>query len=123
MKKLFYFLLFAAIIFCQNTFAQQTQQTLGKWVIPAAYSQDGSNPIVTELTFHENGVITDELLTPVPIPSSEENNHHFSAGGYDVNFNTEFYVIGEYFCITGGGCNSMGYRCATEYAPRISNHT
>ena len=96
----FLFIVFTGVLLYQSAIAQQT---LGKWVIPAAYSQDGSNPIVTELTFHENGVITDELLTPVPIPSSEENNHHFSAGGYDVNFNTEFYVIGEYFCITGGG--------------------
>jgi len=80
----FLFIVFTGVLLYQSAIAQQT---LGKWVIPAAYSQDGSNPIVTELTFHENGVITDELLTPVPIPDDpEEYNHHFSAGGYDVNF-------------------------------------
>jgi len=94
----FLFIVFTGVLLNQSAIAQQT---LGKWVIPAAYYEGGSNPIVVELTFHENGAITEELLTPVPILNAGENLH-FSAGGYDPGYNTLFYVLGEYFCITGG---------------------
>ena len=99
MKKtiLLIIFVFISLMFNGNIFAQQT---VGKWVIPAAYEGAG-NPVVIELTFHENGVITDATLSPVP-PFDPEQPFHFSAGGYDQSFSTLFFVLGEYFCITGG---------------------
>jgi hypothetical protein len=87
MKKIKFCFIF--IIMYAMMFQNSQAQLLGKWVVPSSIDSD---KVICELIFSNNSPITYNLLSnPSPtfaVPAV------FSAGGYDGNYETDFYFIG-----------------------------
>ncbi len=66
----------------------KSQQLLGKWIIPTTKYQ--ANFTTHELTFTDDGVEINSTLMPPTYDPVE-----FSAGGYNENYQLNFYVLGE----------------------------
>ncbi len=99
MKKINLNLLFTII--CLLLFQLNQAQILGKWVVPAETER-----AIYELTFTENEIL-DNTLTPVPVwPPGE--HLAFSAGGYNGNYETNFYVIDNLLCYGNTNTNWIG---------------
>jgi len=88
MKKLIITFIALLIIFLTNNLT--AQQLYGKWIVPTDYL---GYKITNELAFTENGITLNSSLLPALFSPQE-----FSAGGFNANYDLEFYVLGETFC-------------------------
>jgi hypothetical protein len=87
MKKIKFYLIFSIMSFMMIQLSQA--QLLGKWVVPASV---GSDKVICELIFTDNSPITyNPLSNP---PPTFDVPVVFSAGGYDGNYETDFYFLG-----------------------------
>lgn len=87
MKNIKFYFIFIIMGFMMIQLSQA--QFMGKWIIPTTIG--GVNNIVFELEFNNNGITYNTLpMTSANVPTE------FSGGGYDSNYDTDFYVVGEY---------------------------
>ena len=65
------------------------QQMYGRWVVPTQYGP-GSPSETYEIVFYDNAIVLNPLLM-----TSISNPIEFSAGGYNDNYNIDFYTLGD----------------------------
>lgn len=70
------------------------QQLYGRWVVPTMVGTESNASY--QLTFTDAGIEYLELPTEPSFGTAEYC--YMSAGGYDENYDRQFYVVGETFC-------------------------
>jgi type IX secretion system substrate protein len=70
------------------------QHVLGRWVIPTR--MDGAVNTTHELAFTDTGITSNTL--PLVYPENYPKEISFSGGGYDANYNLQFYILGDHIC-------------------------